>query len=202
MAFVVGLTGGIGSGKSVVADLFAGLGITVVDADLVAREVVQPGSTALKAIAEHFGDVVIKADGTLDRPVLRQLVFRDEENRRWLEELLHPLIRTEIETRLAQSRSPYSLLVSPLLFETGQNRLTNRVVVVDVPEEIQLERAMRRDNNDEEQIRAIMKSQASRDNRLKRADDVIDNSGTLAELEPVIASLHQTWLELATGKEI
>jgi dephospho-CoA kinase len=201
MTFVVGLTGGIGSGKSVVADMFAGFGITIVDADQVAREVVQPGSAALESIAEHFGKEIIKEDGTLDRPALRQLVFSDEENRHWLENLLHPLIRTEIATRLEQSDSPYSLLVSPLLLETGQNRLADRVAVIDVPEELQLERAMQRDNNEEGQIRAIMKSQASRENRLKQADDVIDNSGTRAELEPVIASLHQTWLQLATRKE-
>lgn len=152
MALIVGITGGIGSGKSAVTQRFEQLGITVVDADLAARVIVEPGRPALSAIAEHFGHNIIQADGTLDRAALRQRVFADESERHWLEQLTHPLIGQEILGQLTAASSAYTLLSSPLLLETSQKELANCVVVVDVPEETQLERTMARDDNDEAQV--------------------------------------------------
>ena len=147
--FVVGLTGGIGSGKTAVSDRFATRGITIVDADIAARVVVEPGQPALTSIAEHFGEDILTANGELDRAALRAKVFADPDERVWLEALLHPRISECIGEQLAAAKSAYAVLVSPLLFETNQIRFTNRVLVVDVPEELQLERTMARDDNDE-----------------------------------------------------
>lgn len=191
MAFTVGVTGGIGSGKSALTDRLEAFGITVVDADQVARVVVEPGTSALTAIAEHFGSQILLPDGNLDRAALRQRVFADEADRLWLEALLHPLIRRELRARLEAAVSPYVVLSSPLLLETNQNELVDLVVVVDVPEALQLERAMARDGNSEAQIRRIMQAQMQRDQRLSKADFVIDNSATLAELEARAATLHR-----------
>lgn len=191
MAFTVGVTGGIGSGKSALTDRLEAFGITVVDADQVARVVVEPGTSALTAIAEHFGSQILLPDGNLDRAALRQRVFADEAERLWLEALLHPLIRRELRARLEAAVSPYVVLSSPLLLETNQNELVDLVVVVDVPEALQLERAMARDGNSEAQIRRIMQAQMQRDQRLSKADFVIDNSATLAELEARAATLHR-----------
>ena len=191
---VVGVTGGIGSGKSAVTGRFEALGITVVDADLASRVIVQPGRPALAAIAEHFGDDILLDDGNLDRAELRARVFRDPEERRWLEQLTHPLIGQEILDQLAAASSPYVILSSPLLLETSQAGLTHRVLVVDVPEEIQLQRTMARDDNDEQQVRAIMAAQMQRQERLARADHVIDNSGPLQALDARVAELHQLFL--------
>ena len=160
--FVVGLTGGIGSGKTTVADQFQELGIDIVDADEIAREVVLPGSEALTAIAEHFGPQLINQQGGLKRSELRKLVFADAAQRRWLEELLHPLIRNLMIARIDQSKSPYCLLVSPLLIETSHSQLVSRILVVDVTPESQLHRTLARDGSDEKTIKAIMKSQSSR----------------------------------------
>jgi dephospho-CoA kinase len=200
VALIVGLTGGIGSGKSKVAELFSRHGIDIVDADLISRDVVLPGSEALEKIKQRFGNTIINADGGLDRPALRQIIFADSSQRRWLEDLLHPLIRERIITLLEKSGSPYTVLMSPLLFETGQHQLTDRVVVVDVPEEIQLKRAMHRDNNSEQQIRAIIDSQSDRSKRIEQADDVIDNSGSLEQLELAVAKLHHSYLCLSDTK--
>jgi len=197
MSLVVGITGGIGSGKSEVTRRFESLGITVVDADLAARVIVEPGGSALAAIAEHFGTGVIMADGTLDRAALRQKVFADETERHWLERLTHPLIGKEIQRQLESADSPYSILSSPLLLETRQKDLVDCVVVVDVPEATQLERASRRDANSEEQIRRIMAAQMSRDKRLEQADIVIDNSQPLAELDAIVEELHKEFLQRA-----
>ncbi|PLW82948.1 dephospho-CoA kinase [Kineobactrum sediminis] len=198
MSFVVGVTGGIGSGKTAVTDRFAAYGITVVDADLAARVVVEPGSPALEAVAAHFGADILQADGSLDRAALRGIVFADPAQRKWLEQLTHPLIGEEIRRQIAASESPYTLLSSPLLLESSSQRtLANLVVVVDVPEEVQLQRAMARDNNDEAQVRRIMAAQLAREERLALADIIVDNSGSLDELDDIVAELHKEFLQRA-----
>ena len=198
--WILGLTGGIGSGKSAVAQHFIDLGIHLVDADHAARWVVEPGRPALTKIAERFGEHVLQADGSLDRAVLRQLVFQDEQQRRWLEGLLHPLIFQEINQTLARAESPYAILVSPLLVESGQHRITQRVLVVDAPEQLQLQRSMARDNSSEEQIRAILKAQTSREERLRHAHDVLTNDKDLTWLKGEVERLHQFYLTLRGGQ--
>lgn len=194
--YVVGLTGGIGSGKSAAADIFRALGITVVDADTLSREVVEPGQPALEAIAEHFGSDVINADGGLDRAAMRSRVFADPDQREWLEALLHPLIADLIRLRLDGAASPYAVLETPLLFETEQHRLVDRTLVIDVGEETQLARAMQRDASDADTIRSIIGAQMERSERASRADDVICNEGSLAQLEAAIQALHERYLEM------
>ncbi len=200
MSLVIGITGGIGSGKSAVTDRFEELGIVVVDADKVARVVVQPGGPALDAIAEHFGAEVLLADGQLDRAALRSIIFADDDERRWLEQLTHPLIGQEIRQQLEAAGSPYVMLSSPLLLETSQSALADLVVVVDVPEAMQLQRTMTRDNNDEGQVKRIIAAQLPRDTRLDQADIVIDNSGSLAELDGIVAELHREFLARAGSR--
>lgn len=195
--FVVGLTGGIGSGKSSVSAMFAELGINIVDADVAARIVVEPGTPALKQIAEHFGDSVMTGDGALDRTALRRIVFESDKARGWLERLLHPLIDTELKNRLRSATSPYAILCSPLLIETGQHKLANRIAVVDVPEHLQIERTMERDDNDETQIKAIMAAQIDRNARLNHADDMIDNQPSPAKVKKRVKELHNRYLKLA-----
>lgn len=197
--YVVGLTGGIGSGKSAVSALFEKQGITVVDSDVVARQVVEKGQPALKKIAEHFGNDVIQADGSLDRAALRQRIFAAPEERKWLEALLHPLIRQETQRQLMAAEGPYVILASPLLVESGQYRSVHRVLVVDAPEELQLQRAMSRDANNEAQIRAVMATQATREARLRCADDVILNDKALDELIPQVEDLHTKYCDLANS---
>lgn len=194
---VIGITGGIGSGKTAATDAFATLGITVVDADLVSRDVVQPGQPALTAIAGHFGSHILLPDGNLDRKALREIIFREPAAKQWLEALLHPLIRQEIISRLQQGNSAYTLLSSPLLLETDQQTLCSRVLVIDAPETLQLERTLARDNSSADTIKAIMASQFSRQQRLDRADDVIVNDGDLAALHKAVQALHKTYLELS-----
>lgn len=198
--WILGLTGGIGSGKSAAAEHFASLGIHMVDADHAARWVVEPGRPALARIVERFGEAVLLPDGQLNRAALRERIFKAEDERRWLEQLLHPLIGQEIASNLAQAQSPYAILVSPLLVESGQHRMTQRVLVVDTPEHLQLERTMRRDQVSEEQVRSILKAQALRDDRLKHADDVLLNDGDLAHLHQQVERLHQFYLGLRGGK--
>jgi dephospho-CoA kinase len=197
VGLVVGITGGIGSGKSAVTERFEQLGITVVDADLAARVIVEPGRPALAAIAEHFGADIILPDGSLDRAALRQRVFADPEERKWLEQLTHPLIGEEILQQLQAATSPYVILSSPLLLETTQNALADLIVVVDVPEEVQLARTVARDNNDEAQVRRIMAAQISRAERLEKADIILDNSKPLEALDDVVAELHKEFLARA-----
>lgn len=194
---VVGLTGGIGSGKSTVGNLFRQLGITVIDADQVSRKVVEPGTQAVAEIAQHFGLECLQEDGSLNRAHLRSLVFENKQNRQWLEALLHPLIRDDIVQQLASAPGPYVILESPLLLETNQHELTDRILVVDIPESLQLERASKRDHNSREQIQAIMDSQLPRDQRLARADDIIENSEPLSSLQVKVGQLHQGYLQLA-----
>ncbi len=197
MTYIVGLTGGIGSGKSAAAERFRALGITVVDADVCARIVVEPNKPALKTIAEHFGSEIIQADGTLDRAALRQKIFADEAERKWLEALLHPLIFEEMWSQLQLAQSPYAVLESPLLIEAGQKAICQRVLVIDAAEETQLARATARDNNSIEQVKAIMAAQATRQQRNAKADDIVNNDGDLASLHQAIDKLHQHYLSLA-----
>ena len=192
--FVVGLTGGIGSGKTAVSDRFAAQGIDVVDADVVSRQVVEPGTQALRQIQRHFGDDILQADGRLDRASLRTLVFSNAEEKAWLEKLLHPLIGVEIFRQLEAARSPYVLFVSPLLVEAGQISLCDRVIVVDAPEAVRLDRTTQRDNNTVAQVKNIMTTQLSRQQRLESATDVIDNSGSLEQLDQRVDELHRAFL--------
>ncbi|GAA6146078.1 dephospho-CoA kinase [Thalassolituus maritimus] len=192
--FILGLTGGIGSGKSAASAFFRDAGITVVDADMVAREVVEPGEPAWSAIKERFGNDAINEDSTLNRAWLRQKVFSEPEERRWLEGQTHPRIRDRITEQLAAAKSPYAILESPLLFESGQCELVTSTLVVDVPEQLQVERASNRDDNDPEQIKRIIAAQLPRQERLQRADQVVDNSGSLDELYKQLSALHATYL--------
>ena len=194
---IIGLTGGIGSGKTAASDHFQQLGITIVDADVASRTVVEPGRPALQKIAERFGPEMIQEDGGLNRALMRTRVFSTEEDRLWLESLLHPLIAEEIIQGLQNSKSPYSILVSPLLLETAQVTMAERVLVIDVPVELQVERTMSRDNNSEEQVRAIVAAQSDRQQRLSKADDVIVNDQDLKHLHQEVEKLHQTYLKLA-----
>ncbi|WP_323939016.1 dephospho-CoA kinase [Aeromonas hydrophila] len=197
--YVVAITGGIGSGKTTVANQFAELGIEVVDADVIAREVVEPGTPALAAIAAHFGSEVITPDGQLDRRRLRERVFTDPQAKGWLNALLHPLIRTEMQRQCAAARSPYCLLVVPLLVENRLTALANRVLVIDVDEATQIERTCRRDGVSREQAQAILAAQASRADRLAAADDVLDNhNGTPEAIKSRILALHETYLAFAS----
>jgi len=198
--WILGLTGGIGSGKSAAAEHFAALGVHVVDADHAARGVVDPGRAALAKIAEHFGADVLQADGQLNRGALRSLIFADPQQRLWLESLLHPLIREEIALNLAKAQSPYAILVSPLLVESGQHATTQRVLVIDAPQALQIQRTLLRDNTSEEQIQAILKAQASREERLSFADDVLVNDKDLKALHTQVERLHQTYLTLSGGQ--
>jgi len=195
------LTGGIGSGKSTVAEAFRQLGIDTVDADQASRKVVEPGMPALAAIAEHFGGEIIQSDGNLDRAALRQIIFTDPVQKQWLESLLHPLIRDWIVQQLQASTSPYVILESPLLFETDQYQLVDKTVLVDVPVELQIERACARDDNQADQIQRIIDAQLPRQEKLSRADLVLDNSPPLDSLAQRVAALHKTLLSLANNKE-
>lgn len=199
-AWILGLTGGIGSGKSAAAQHFIDLGVHAVDADHAARWVVEPGRPALAQIAAHFGERILQPDGQLDRTALRTQIFQHPEERRWLEALLHPLIRQEIITNLAKAESAYAILVSPLLVESGQHLLTQRVLVVDAPEQLQLQRTMQRDHTSAEQVQAILKAQASREERLRHADDVLLNDRDINWLQAEVERLHRFYLTLRTGQ--
>lgn len=197
MSLIVGITGGIGSGKSAVTACFENLGIVVVDADLVSRLIVEPGRPALSAIARRFGASVLLADGSLDRAALRQRIFTEPDQRRWLEQLTHPLIGAEIQAQLQASTSAYTIVSSPLLLETSQKDLCDITVVVDVAEEVQLRRTMSRDGNSEEQVRNIMAAQMQRQQRLALADEILRNDSTLGDLQRAVADLHQKFLAQA-----
>ncbi|WP_417345048.1 dephospho-CoA kinase [Ferrimonas sp.] len=199
-ALLIGLTGGIGSGKTTVANLFADRGIELIDADIIAREVVAPGSDGLKAIVDHFGKEMLSS-GALDRAALRARVFNNPQELRWLNNLIHPMVRTTMTERGKAAASPYALLVIPLLVENGLQSLVERVLVVDLPEEEQLRRTMSRDSNDRALVEKIMANQASREQRLAAADDLIDNGGNLADLNTQVERLHQHYLTLAGSHE-
>lgn len=193
--YVVGLTGGIGSGKSAVSKAFQELGVEAVDADQVAREVVAPGSPGLSAIADKFGPDVITSEGQLDRAWLRQRVFDHPEDKQWLDGLLHPQIRQRMFELCHQANSGYVILEVPLLVEGGLYQHVDQVVVVDLDEEAQALRASRRDNSSKEQIQKIMAQQADRQTRLAHADHVIDNSGSFFELKTQVQALHSRLLD-------
>ncbi|WOA53097.1 dephospho-CoA kinase [Dickeya solani] len=199
MAYIVALTGGIGSGKSTVAQGFATLGATIVDADVIARQVVAPGQPALTAIVEYFGLEILQPDGALNRSALRERIFSSPEDKRWLNALLHPLIQQETRRQLAAVTTPYALWVVPLLVENQLQGQAQRILVVDIPLETQLQRTMARDGVSRAQAQNILASQASREQRLACADDIIDNNSNPSVLAPRIAALHQHYLTLATS---
>ncbi len=190
--FVVGITGGIGSGKTAVSDRFRELGITVVDADAAARVVVEPGRPALDEITSRFGARLLNDDGTLDRAALRARIFEDPDERRWLERALHPRINGLIAEELAAATSPYAVLVNPLM--RARDPRADRILVVDVPEDVQIARTMARDDVDEEQARAIIASQLDRESRRGLADDIVSNDGSLADLHAAVDRLHRCYL--------
>jgi len=200
MTYRVALTGGIGSGKSTVAERFAALGVMVTDADAISHQLTGPGGAALAAIRAVFGARMIDATGALDRARMRQQVFTDPAARRRLEGILHPMIRTRMLAETEACRAPYALLMIPLLLETGQQSLVDRILVVDLPEALQIARVRERSGLTQEQIERIIASQVSRAERLAAADDLIDNSGDPHGLNPQIAQLHQTYLGLAASK--
>ena len=195
----IGITGGIGSGKTALTDWLAKKGIVVVDADLASRVIVAPGQPALAEIAETFGAEFIQADGELDRAALRALVFTDDSKRQQLEAITHPRIREELARQMNAADSAYVVLSSPLLLESGQSAMVDLSVVVDVPEDTQIERTMARDDNSQELVEGIMAAQLDRDTRITRADIVIDNSGTLDALYERGEVLHQTLLARASA---
>lgn len=194
---IIGLTGGIGSGKSTVAEQFAALGIVSVDADQASRAVVDPGMPALDYIEEHFGPELITADGQLNRPALREIIFADPSEKAWLEALLHPLIRDWIMVQLQAATSDYVILESPLLFETDQHQLVDAVLLVDVPVELQLERASARDGSDKPGIQRIIDAQMPRQTKRDRADFEFDNAQPMATIAPRVLALHQQFLTMA-----
>ncbi|WP_442112215.1 dephospho-CoA kinase [Pseudomonas sp. NUPR-001] len=198
--WILGLTGGIGSGKSAAAQRFVELGVHLVDADQAARWVVEPGRPALARIVEHFGPGVLQEDGQLDRAALRQLIFSNPEQRRWLEALLHPLIGQEIFSYLAKAESPYAVFVSPLMVESGQYQRTQRLLVIDAPQELQVQRTLLRDQTSPEQVEAILKAQASREERLRHAHDVLVNDRDLNWLHSEVDRLHHFYLTLRGGQ--
>ena len=197
--FIVGLTGGIGSGKSTVTALFEKLGIDVIDADIVARDVVVIGSPALLAIESHFGAEFINKQGHLNRSLLRRRIFSNEEDKAWLNALMHPLINQALHQQLTKVTSPYCILVAPLLLENKLHKNTNTVLVIDVTEEEQLLRTVKRDNSNEIEVRAIISSQMPRQERLSYASNVLNNSDAdLSKLKQSIKSLHQHYLQLSS----
>lgn len=204
MSYIVGLTGGIGSGKSTIGDLFAKLDVPVIDADVIAREVVAKDSPLLAQIVQHFGKNILTEEGELNRAELRQIVFSNTDEKMWLNQLLHPAIRNEMISQAEQCKQPYVILMVPLLIENHLTSLCDRILVIDVLLEIQLERASKRDKNKIEIIRNIINSQVSRDERLKYADDVIDNNlpleQGLAIIKKQIDQLHQYYLEKSKEK--
>ena len=191
---IIGLTGGIGSGKSAAAERFLHHGIEIVDADIASRAVVEPGTPALAEIAQHFGADILQSDGHLDRTALRHVVFADPDQRVWLQQLLHPHINRYLTEGLAAATSTYAILAHPLLFETKRHLDCTKSLLIDVPEEVQVARTMARDNNTREQVENIMQAQSSRTYRLERADDVIVNDGTLEDLYREVDDLHHRYV--------
>jgi dephospho-CoA kinase len=193
---VVGLTGGIGSGKSTVANLFSALGVPVLDADQLTRDLVRPGEPALAAIVAHFGADCLQPDGTLDRAWMRRKIFSDPDGKQRLEAILHPAVRQRMQDWIREIRAPYCILVIPLLLETGQADLVDRVLVVDVPEKEQLKRVAARDSLSHNAVSSIMAAQADRRSRLAAADDIIDNDTDPATLQQRVTDLHRRFLDL------
>ncbi len=197
---VVALTGGIGSGKTTACRLFETLGTPIIDADLIARSLVEPGEPALDEITQQFGSSVLTTKGTLDRKRVRQLIFSDREKRHLLESILHPRIRREMVRRIAELTTPYCIVAIPLLVESGQIEIADRVLVIDTTESEQLQRVIERDEQAKEAVAAIISSQASRAARLALADDIIDNSGDIGHLQAQVESYHQKYLSIAKNR--
>ena len=199
---LVGLTGGIASGKSLVSSSFEQLGIPVIDADLLAREVVEPGSRGLQALVSHFGASLLTPEGELNRAVLRHIVFADPAEREFLDKTLHPLIRQLSDQRISEltrQAHPYIIYSVPLLLETGQQKRFDRIVVVDVPESVQMARLLQRDGSSTSEARAILAAQATREDRLSIADDVIDNAGSIEDTRKQVMALHERYLAMHEG---
>lgn len=195
--YTVVLTGGIASGKTAVSDHFARLGVPVIDTDRIARDIVEPGQPALQSIADSFGPGILDGDGALDRREMRNLIFFDPVLKSRLENILHPLISKEVLRQLGRQTGPYCILVIPLFAESSSYTWVDRVLVVDVPEEVQIERVMARDLIGREQAEAILQAQTSRQGRLELADDVLDNSGSFSDLKKQVEKLHRFYLETA-----
>lgn len=197
MTYIVALTGGIASGKSTVADLFAAKNIAIIDADVIAREVVEPGQPALVAMKERFGQKILLADGTLDRKQLRSIIFSEAQNKTWLNALLHPLIQQKTQLQIAQCSAEWCLWVVPLLVENQLQHLAQRVVVVDSDEARQIERVCKRDNVSHQEALAIIRAQATREQRLAIADDIIDNNLSKSALDEKVSQLILAYNQLA-----
>jgi dephospho-CoA kinase len=194
---VIGLTGGIGSGKTTITNYFGELGIEIIDADIIAREVVAVNSPALKAIAHHFGNDYLLADGQLNRALLRSRIFSNEADKQWLNNLLHPLIRNNIVEQTKEAKSEYCILVAPLLIENNLLELVDRVLIVDVSETTQISRTLLRDNSSEQEIKAIIASQTNRTARVNAADDIINNDNSpLSEIKTAVMSLNEKYFAL------
>lgn len=196
---IIGLTGGIGSGKTTAANIFAELGIELVDADIVAREVVAIGTSGLAQIVDYFGSEILNPDASLNRSMLRERIFSEPAEREWINALLHPMIRTEMLKQLDNTQSPYSILIAPLLFENGLDRLVHRTLLIDISPEQQRNRTMFRDSVPAQQVQSIIDSQASREDKLSKADDVIDNHGKISALRSKIIALHNNYLKLSNN---
>lgn len=211
MSYIVALTGGIGSGKTTVANAFAQLGVAIVDADIIARQVVEKGTAALTAIVQRFGQSILQNDGALNRAALRNIIFNDVQQKSWLNALLHPLIQQQTLRQFEQisaaqsvnslTTAPYILWVIPLLIENKLTAIADRILLIDVEPQIQLARAIQRDGSNRQVVESIIHAQASRTERLSNADDIIDNSGNSMEIPAIVAELHQRYLQLAAEKE-
>jgi dephospho-CoA kinase len=198
--FTVGLTGGIGSGKTTVAFLFEQLNIKIIDTDVIARDITAPQTEAFTKILEHFGKSILAKDGTINRSLLRDIIFKNPEERKWLEKLLHPFILVEAKQQIDKVTTPYCMVIIPLLFETGPHTYLDRILVVDTTEETQIERTKLRDQTSSESVRNIINTQFAREKRLAGADDIILNSGEMKDLLPQVKKLHQLYLSLAQEK--
>ncbi|ALO41092.1 dephospho-CoA kinase [Pseudoalteromonas phenolica] len=195
--WILGLTGGIGAGKTLVSNHLASLGIEIVDADVIARDVVAIGSDGLNAIAKHFGNTILLEDGSLNRAKLREIIFADSEQKSWLNNLLHPMIRQNITERLNNAKSTYVVLSAPLLFENKLDALCNHTLMVDVPVEVQLARTATRDSVSAEQVKNIIASQMSREDKRQKADSILDNHREIALVLTEVETLHRTFLQQA-----
>ncbi|WNJ78806.1 dephospho-CoA kinase [Cedecea neteri] len=198
MVFTVALTGGIGSGKSTVAEAFSRAGVTVIDADVIARQVVEPGQRALALISQHFGSEILLEDGSLNRRALRETIFSSPQQKQWVNNLLHPIIQQQTRDEIARATSPYVLWVVPLLVENNLQQKADRILVVDVSPETQIARTMLRDNVSREHAQQILDAQASREARLAVADDVINNDGSPQDVVVHVDRLHRQYLKLAS----
>jgi len=195
--WVLGLTGGIGCGKTAVSNMLEQLGITIVDADIIARQVVKPKSDGLNAIVSKFGQSILLRDGTLNRSALRERIFTNSADKEWLNNLLHPLIRNKIYNDLTAAKSPYVVLVAPLLFENALDKLCNRTLLIDIPQNVQIERTASRDNVSVEQVKAIIAAQMSREDKQKKADDILNNDRALNDVNHDLLTLHKRYLHMA-----